>query len=800
VRARLPRIGPRRGLWVVGLSGLFVLLAGPVAHADVWSNVGPASPLGISGLDGRYPLSNYKLDEHFTAISAGVFSGIDVSGLLPMIAYFFADLAWQGTAWLANTLIDLFGFAFSLDLLNGSSATGGAGALGPVARAIHSIYQTVFGGPWMVLAISVAGLWAMWKALIQRRYAETAGRLALSLAYVAIALVFVWQPAQTIGRASEWTNSMSGAFLSIAKDGEPGSQEEAKQAGADQLFGLLVAQPWSVLEFGGLEHCVKSGSGSEGSEPESVAVQPLPAEAARRLESGEQVSAGGKTCIDNLKKYGAHFLRFGPESDERDEEFEALQKGDASKLPGADPSKAKGDYKLGPADEPAAAAMEKGGQYDRLLVALLVFCCELGAFCLLGALSVGVILAQILLLLFLAFSPVALVAAVIPGRGHDFFKGWLQRLASLLLRKAAYSLLLAILLAVCAAISAATSELGWFFSFGLQCAFFWAVFVQRRSLTEGFLGVVTGPAAPGGDRVAGVLALYYGGRSAGRAAGTAVRTPVRAAEAAVRTPRRVARSLARLRGRGGGAPREGVAPLRVRGVPLGGLRYDKEIGPVRDRDGAEEGRSAGRDRAPDAGGGTGRRTGSGEAPRTGSPESAAGTREDPAGGSRETAAGSRGTGRAEDRGGPTAGPRPEKAGQAKGGAEAGPAGDDGGRRGGRRGRQGSRRSEQAAPPPTDVRESRTSRQSPAGRPAAGADRPAPGRPARGEEAGLAEDLRADRERARAETSPPRRAPGPGRKTPPRDDTRPQARPAPRRKGARQGRKGSRGGGRQGGRR
>ena len=33
----------------------------------------------------------------------------------------------------------------------------------------------------MVLAVSVAGCWAMWKALIQRRYAETAGQLALSL-------------------------------------------------------------------------------------------------------------------------------------------------------------------------------------------------------------------------------------------------------------------------------------------------------------------------------------------------------------------------------------------------------------------------------------------------------------------------------------------------------------------------------------------------------------------------------------------------------------------------------------------
>ena len=578
----------RRALWgALALATALVALAHPVAGADVWANVGPASP--IAGLASRYPLGNYGLDEHFTAISAGVFSGVDVSGLLPMIAYFFANELWQLTAWLAKLLIELFAFAFSLDLLSGSSATHGAGALGPVARAIHSIYATVFGGPWMVLAVSVSGLWAMWKALVQRRYSETAGQLALSLLYIAIALLFVLQPAQTIGTASGWTNAMSGAFLSIAKNGEPGSQQRSKEAGADQLFGLLVAQPWAVLEFGGLDHCVRTGSGTGESEPESAPVQPLSAEAARRLEAGEEVSAPGKTCINDLRKYGGHFLRFAPGSEEREEEFEALAAGDASKLPDSDPGKADHSYKLGSADRPAAAAMEKGGQYERLLVALVVFCAELGAFALLGALSIGVILAQVLLLLLLAFAPVALVAGAVPGRGHAFFKGWLQKLGSYLLRKAAYSLILAILLAVCAAISAATSQLGWLFSFGLQCAFFWAVVLQRRSLTEGLVGIVTGPGAPGRERALSVLALYYGARTTARA----TRGPRRLAGGALRAPASAARAAwGRLRG-GGGDGRPGVAPLRAEGVPLGGVRHRTDLGHSQQGQGTERPREDG---------------------------------------------------------------------------------------------------------------------------------------------------------------------------------------------------------------
>ena len=174
-----------------------------------------------------------------------------------MIAYFLASILWLVTSFLANLLITLFSFAFSLDLVNGSQATGGAGALAPVSRAIHSIYADVFGAPWLVLAIAVAGIWAMWKALVQRRYSETAGALGLSLIYVVVALFFVAQPGATIGAVSKWTNQMSGAFLSISDHGSPSSGRQAKEDAANQLFDLLVFKPWVVLNFGGLEHCVR---------------------------------------------------------------------------------------------------------------------------------------------------------------------------------------------------------------------------------------------------------------------------------------------------------------------------------------------------------------------------------------------------------------------------------------------------------------------------------------------------------------------------------------------------------------
>ena len=574
---------------VLGLAGLIVLAAHPLASAasDIWGNVAPASPLGSSGLFGRYPLDHYTLDQHFDAVSASLTGGVDVSGVPPMIAYFLASILWVLTSFLANALISLFSFAFSLDLVNGSQATGGAGALAPVSQAIHSIYANVFGAPWLVLAISVVGIWAMWKALVQRRYSETAGALALSLIYVVLALFFVAQPGTTIGSASKWTNQMSEAFLSISDHGDPSGGTKAKDDAANQLFELLVYKPWVVLNFGGLEHCALSGTGDEGSDPESVAVRPLSenpsrdAQLARRLQSGTEVTADGKVCVNNANKYASHFLRFGLGTDERDDEYDALDHGDSSKLPDADSERA--GYRLGVADKPATDAMEEGGQYQRLLIAIVVFGGELGAFLLLGSLSVGIILAQVLLLLLLAFAPVALVAAAIPGRGHAFFKGWLEKLAGYLLRKAAYSLILATLLAVNGALASATAQLGWLMSFGLQALFFWAVFLQRKSLSESLIGIATGPGTPGRDGSMRVLALYAGARTVGR--------PLRSLRRSGRSASsRLAGAVGGRFGGGGKAPMGPGAP-----APRFGTSYSAPVGkgaPSMDRPGPTERQAA----------------------------------------------------------------------------------------------------------------------------------------------------------------------------------------------------------------
>ena len=140
--------------------------------SDLLGNVAPESQVQ-GGLADKYPLSAYALDYH---VDVGV---TEPEGVPPMIAQWAAAQLWSATSLLVKCTIDLFTWAFSLDLLNGTD-----GALAPIGDAITDLYENVIGEAWMVAAILIAGIWGIWKALVQRRYTETAGALAISVVFV----------------------------------------------------------------------------------------------------------------------------------------------------------------------------------------------------------------------------------------------------------------------------------------------------------------------------------------------------------------------------------------------------------------------------------------------------------------------------------------------------------------------------------------------------------------------------------------------------------------------------------------
>jgi hypothetical protein len=445
---------------------------GEYRGSDVLSNIGPESQVA-GGLVDRYPLSAYSLDYH---VDVGV---TNPDGVPPMIAQWASAQLWNATSFLVKTTIDLFTWAFSLDLLGGSG-----GALAPVSNAITSLYDNVIGQAWMVAAILIAGIWGIWKALVQRRYTETAGAFAMSVVFVLIALFFVYQPERTIGQASQWTNQLSLAFLSGTTQGSLDNPEQAKREVADQLFDTLVYRPWAVLEFGGLSHCVDTNRRDSDGFPTPVGPHDPTRDVCRDHLKASASGYGG---------YAPRFLRQAPGSDARDAEYEALKKGE---LPVNSNGQFNG-YKVDKSDAPAVDIQQAGGAYQRLTVTALIFAGSLGAVALLGFLSLAVILAQVVALVLLGFAPIVLVVGIFPGAGHAVFRSWLTKLATAVFIKALYSLVIAIVVAVAAALTSATDSLGFLFAFGLETVFFWAIFMYRKQITSRLVGATSGAAQQG---------------------------------------------------------------------------------------------------------------------------------------------------------------------------------------------------------------------------------------------------------------------------------------------------------------
>lgn len=462
--------------------------------SDVFGNVMPESRVdGEDRLINRWPVSHYQLDVN---IDQGTFG---VGNIGPVIFSELAASLWEFTSWLTKLTIDLFTWAFSLDLINGDrgpSTAGPAspgeasGALDPVASAVDSLYTNVLGRSWMVAAIIAAGLWGTWKALVQRRYTESAGALAISVIFAVLALWIINSPQATVGVASELSNDMSLAFLGGVTQGDPSNPSEARDDVADTLFDRHVYEPWVVLNFGGLRHCVNTESELDDGYPRPVSPYDPDANVCRdHVERGPDGHGG----------YASRFLAHPPRSEARTTEFEKLRDGqtpdeDDDSLGAAGGSDAGGAYEVDKSDSPAVDIQQAGGAYQRLALAGLVALLNLGVVVLLGFLSLAIILAQVLALVLLAFAPVALIIGIFPGRGHDFFKTWGAKLLTAIAVKAIYSLVLAIVLAVGLALSATADagELGFLFAFGLQALFFWAIFIYRKQLVARLTQATTG--------------------------------------------------------------------------------------------------------------------------------------------------------------------------------------------------------------------------------------------------------------------------------------------------------------------
>jgi hypothetical protein len=447
-------------------------------NPDPFVSLGARSPLcRRAGLGSRrgcriagsiahtYPVSNYGLDVQIETridrVENNLFAAIQSVGAL----------AWLGLVYALKGVLLLLEWAFSLDLLNE--------AMGSVRRTLEQLHRRVLGTPWFLAAIAIAGVWGIWRGLVQRRTIQTATGLAATVALMLCALIVIRDPAGTVGHASRLANQASLGFMSAASTGTVERPEQSFAGSSERLFDALVVRPWCALQFGDVRWC--TAIRKEGFSNADLWLA-FPADGEQRaalykLTKGEDPDQGG--VFEDLGDLVGGVLRHGPGP--LTGVLLSLQAGgDGS---GGLPDEVKG---LVREDESKVALQEKGGTFTRIALLSLVGLGLLGAICLLLYLAIKLVLAGLLALLLLLLAPAMLLAPAFGDAGREAFVSWAKRLVAAIAAKLIYALLLA--LVVVAAGALAALPVGWFGTWLLQTAFWWGVLLKRHELT-GFLSV-----------------------------------------------------------------------------------------------------------------------------------------------------------------------------------------------------------------------------------------------------------------------------------------------------------------------
>lgn len=473
------------------------------AYADPSRELGATSPSCRYALDASlrrscrasgtalhpYPLSSYGLDVRvgFSITDPG-------KSFLSAVQSLLAGL-WMGLLYLVKGVLLLLEWSFSLDL---------TGQAMPEAKAsLARLHGRVFGEPWLLFGISVAGIWGMWRGLVQRRTTETLGGLAATVGLMVVGLVLISDPGGTVGRAAKLANDAGMAVLGAATTGDTQRPREALVVSLGGVFDATVRQPWCALQFGSTDYCGQRAQGG-GRLTNADVWLAYPAQSWQRDRLHREVKGDDDGGFDPIG--GAKDL---------------LGLTDDRELPQ--------EVKDRVREAPTRVRMqEAGGTFPRAALLGVIAIGVLGAVALYAYLGIRLLLAGALTLLLLLLAPAMLIAPAFGDSGRATFLVWIKRLIGALAAKLIYAVFLAVVLTTSRVFAAL--DLGWFGTWLLLAAFSWGVFIKRQEII-GF--VSAGAPRSDGDSIGRALSQGYyawqlgrGARSVGR---QVLRPPRRAA-------------------------------------------------------------------------------------------------------------------------------------------------------------------------------------------------------------------------------------------------------------------------------
>ena len=436
-------------------------ISGSVAHG---------APISFYGFDVQIGFSLTDMDDSFLGALQSV-----------------AGLIWMALVFLVKGVLLLVEWGFSIDLLGE--------AMPDARRTLATLHERVIGEPWFLAALSAAGLWGIWRGLVQRRTGEAIGGLGATVLLMAAGLVMLANPDGTVGYASKLANDASLGILSAATTGNVERPTASLSQAMSGAFDVTVRDPWCALQFGSVDWCHERAPGGRALSNGDVWLA-YPAGSGERkalykLLKGEEPEDGGLFDFATKPLLGLIGLGGGPEATVPDEVRALVRK------------------------QPERAAMQEAGStFSRLALLALIVVGMTGAIALLAYLGIRLLLAAILALILLLLAPAMLLAPAFGESGRATFLAWVKRLVGALIAKLVYALFLAVVLAASATLT--RLDIGWFGVWLLQIAFWWGILIKRQELV-GFVSAGA-PVSQGSEGGPSLLGRGYYAMQIGRVA------------------------------------------------------------------------------------------------------------------------------------------------------------------------------------------------------------------------------------------------------------------------------------------
>ncbi len=187
------------------------------------------------------PTSNYAFDIND---GRGGVLGPDARSLFQQ--YLLAPI-WMGFVWIVHALLALLEWAYTIDLIDGSSSNS-------LAQGLHET-RALFTQPWLVLVLAVASVLAAYHGLVRRRVAQTFGQALVMVSMMVGGLWVIADPTGTVGEVGGLANQASLGTLSAFAQGTPGAGARTLSDGMREVFAVGIGDPWCFLEFGDVRWC-----------------------------------------------------------------------------------------------------------------------------------------------------------------------------------------------------------------------------------------------------------------------------------------------------------------------------------------------------------------------------------------------------------------------------------------------------------------------------------------------------------------------------------------------------------------